>query len=64
MKLLNGGKDPKNAKRYRCQLSDGMYSTVTMLATQLNDLVDRGDVQRFTVVRVADLICNEVQGRK
>ena len=45
-------------------LSDGEFSHSCMLATQLADLVNTGQVKENSVVTLADYICNEVQNKK
>uniref|UniRef100_A0A7S2JN56 Replication protein A subunit n=1 Tax=Cyanoptyche gloeocystis TaxID=77922 RepID=A0A7S2JN56_9EUKA len=50
--------------RYRLQLSDGVFFTQSMLATQLNDLVANGELQQHCVVQLTEHICNVVQNRK
>ncbi len=42
------------AERFRLIVSDGEHYQQAMLATQLNDLVKRGDVSKNCVVRVEE----------
>lgn len=52
----NGG-----AERYRLLLSDGQYlQSFSMLATQLNDLVNNGDLEDFTIICVKQHITSVV----
>eukprot|EP00249_Psilotum_nudum_P017754 c26474_g2_i1 orf=422-2932(+) len=51
-------------ERYRLVLSDGNYVQQAMLATQLNELVKSGQVQKGTIVQLMEYICNTVQQRR
>jgi len=53
-----------NVERYRLVLSDGSHYQQGMLATQKNDLVHAGKLQKGSVVRLTQFICNVVQSRK
>ena len=48
----------------RIILSDGQYFTQSMLATQLNDLVSDGTLDKNVVVKLTSFVTNAVQGRK
>lgn len=51
--------------RYRLHLSDGTYKQPSaMLATQLNEYVTDGRIDRNCIVRVTKYICNTVSGRR
>jgi len=52
------------AERFRLVLSDGQYSTTTMLATQMNMLIKNDNVKLNTVIQLSEFLCNNVQGRK
>ncbi|KAF7829144.1 replication protein A 70 kDa DNA-binding subunit A [Senna tora] len=51
-------------ERYRLVLSDGTYYQQGMLATQKNELVNSGRLQKGSVVKLTQFICNVVQNRK
>ncbi|MCO5574367.1 hypothetical protein L7F22_028150 [Adiantum nelumboides] len=51
-------------ERYRLVLSDGNYVQQAMLATQLNEFVKSGQVQKGSIVKLVEYICNTVQSRK
>eukprot|EP01018_Ginkgo_biloba_P018078 Gb_20429 [translate_table: standard] len=51
-------------ERYRMVLSDGSHLQQAMLATQLNELVRAGQLQKGSVVQLTEYICNTVQNRK
>nr|KYP66489.1 Replication protein A 70 kDa DNA-binding subunit [Cajanus cajan] len=51
-------------ERYRLVLSDGSFYQQGMLATQKNDLVHSQRLQKGSVVRLTQFICNVVQNRK
>ncbi|KAL3688110.1 hypothetical protein R1sor_014419 [Riccia sorocarpa] len=51
-------------ERYRLVLSDTVYVQQAMLATQLNEYVKNGQVQKGSIVQLIEYICNSVQNRK
>ncbi|KAL5017372.1 hypothetical protein ScPMuIL_006961 [Solemya velum] len=52
-----------SADRYRLLLSDGQTSySHAMLATQLNDLMETGEIDNLCVVKVDRYLCNTIQG--
>lgn len=51
-------------ERYRLVLSDSVYVQQAMLATQLNEYVKNGQVQKGSIVQLLEYICNSVQNRK
>ncbi|KAE9596883.1 hypothetical protein Lal_00007554 [Lupinus albus] len=51
-------------ERFRLVLSDGSLYQQGMLATQKNDLVRSGRLQKGSVVKLTQFICNVVQERK
>lgn len=51
-------------ERYRLVLSDGSHYQQGMLATQKNELVYSGKLQKGSVVKLTQSICNVVQNRK
>ncbi|KAI9125105.1 hypothetical protein K1719_003721 [Acacia pycnantha] len=53
-----------NMERYRLVLSDGSHYQQGMLATQKNDLVHAGRLQKGSVVKLTQFVCNCVQSRK
>ncbi|XP_076330742.1 replication protein A 70 kDa DNA-binding subunit-like [Tachypleus tridentatus] len=60
-KLISGSVN----KRYRLLLSDGLSCIqFVMLATHLNDLIDKGELERNSVIRLDRYLCNEIQPRK
>ncbi|KAG2362493.1 replication factor-A protein 1 [Suillus spraguei] len=50
--------------RFRIIISDGVHFVQAMLATQLNDLVINGDINKNTVVVIDKLACNFVQDKR
>ena len=48
----------------RAILSDGVLFIQAMMATQLNPLVEAGEINKFTVICVQQFACNYVQTRK
>ncbi|KAF5404287.1 Replication protein A subunit [Paragonimus heterotremus] len=66
-KVVPGGSGGQN--RYRLLLSDGVKTHscnigFAMLATQLNHLIENGDLVNDTVVRIKKYVCNNVQNNK
>lgn len=53
-----------NVERFRVVVSDGSFYQQGMLATQKNDLVSSGKLQKGSIVRLTQFICNVVQARK
>ena len=61
-KLINSA--TKN-DRYRVFINDGQYSnSFSMLATQLNERVTNGEIEQFTIVRLNNYVCNDLNGKK
>lgn len=50
--------------RYRLAISDGEHFQQAMLATQLNALINQGQIQVFSLVRLNDFICNKLQNKR
>lgn len=50
--------------RYRIIISDGVHFVQAMLATQLNDLVTTGEINKNSVVIIDKLACNFVQEKR
>lgn len=51
-------------ERYRAVLSDGAYYEQGMLATQKNDLIHSGRLQKGSIVKLLQFVTNDVQRRK
>ncbi|KAJ1396889.1 Zinc finger, CCHC-type [Sesbania bispinosa] len=62
LKLLQSQQNSA-VERYRLVMSDGKYYQQGMLATQKNELVRSRSLQKGSVVRLTQFICNVVQGR-
>ena len=43
---------------------DGINYTQSMLATQLNHMVEDGELKKYTIVKVEKLSCNIVQSKR
>lgn len=63
LKLVQS-KQHSATERYRVMLSDGSHYQQGMLATQMNELVSSGRLQKGSVVKLSQFICNVVQNRK
>ncbi|PIA43154.1 hypothetical protein AQUCO_02000529v1 [Aquilegia coerulea] len=59
IKLIGSSQD-----RYRLLISDSISTQQAMLATQLNDRVKSGSVNKGSVIQLIDYICSTVQNRK
>ena len=55
----NGGPD-----RYRLQVSDGLHYQPCMLATQMNDRVQSGELCKWTVMEIERYIVNTIHQKK
>nr|DAD45844.1 TPA_asm: hypothetical protein HUJ06_004074 [Nelumbo nucifera] len=62
IRLVNTQKQSNN-ERYRILLSDVMHLQQGMLATQMNSLVKSGKLQKGSLVRITQFVCNVIQGR-
>lgn len=49
--------------RYRAVLSDGQHFTHGMLATQMKELIENGELQVNSIVKITDFMNNAVQDR-
>lgn len=50
--------------RFRLAISDGSYFQQAMIATQLNAVILENDVRVNALIRVKEIICNNVQGKR
>ncbi|XP_042506103.1 replication protein A 70 kDa DNA-binding subunit E-like [Macadamia integrifolia] len=62
IRLVNTQQQSTN-ERYRILLSDGSHLQQGMLATQMNFLVKSGKLQKGSIVRLTQFVCNVIQGR-
>ncbi|KAG4946557.1 hypothetical protein JHK84_042887 [Glycine max] len=62
--VSNSNNSQQQQQRYRLLLSDAVFSHNAMLATQLNDRVRTGRVQKGSVVQLLDYICTPLKNRK
>ncbi|KAG0481738.1 hypothetical protein HPP92_012596 [Vanilla planifolia] len=62
IRLVNTVKS--SVERYRMLLSDGVYHQQGMLATQMNEIVKSGHLQKGSIVRLTEFFCNTIQGRR
>ncbi|OBZ69131.1 Replication factor A protein 1 [Grifola frondosa] len=53
-----------NVDRYRIIVSDGEHFLQAMLATQLNHLVEEGQIIKQTIAIIEKFTCNMVQGKR
>ncbi len=56
--------DPLAPKRYRLLVNDGANTGSMMLASQLQEMGDRALVADGSIIRVGEIIANELPGRK
>ncbi|KAJ4950853.1 hypothetical protein NE237_027685 [Protea cynaroides] len=62
IRLVNTQQQSAN-ERYRILLSDGSFLQQGMLATQMNYLVKSGKLQKGSIVKLTQFVCNVIQGR-
>ncbi|KAK4800408.1 hypothetical protein SAY86_020895 [Trapa natans] len=63
MTANNHNPNQATAVRYRMMLSDGARSQQALLATQHNHLVDSGQLQKGSVIRLNEFVCSPVKDR-
>lgn len=63
IRLVNTQNPSSAAERYRLLLSDGLHLQQGMLATQRNELVKSGVLQKGSIIRLIQAVCNVIQGR-
>ena len=54
----------QSEQQYRLQVSDGLNFQPCMLATQMNQKIASGELDRFSIIRVARYLCNTIDGRR
>ncbi|KAJ7943945.1 Replication protein A subunit [Quillaja saponaria] len=64
LRLLQQPQQRSTTERYRLVISDGSHSQQGMLATQKNDLVSSGKLQKGSIVQLNSFVCNVVQNRR
>ncbi|XP_006854186.2 replication protein A 70 kDa DNA-binding subunit A [Amborella trichopoda] len=62
--LRSVGSDKTTADRFRMVVSDGVHGQQAMLATQMNDFVKNGTLQKGSIIQLNEFICNTIQNRK
>jgi replication factor A1 len=63
-KVNNPSSSAPSVDRYRIIISDGVHFIQAMLATQLNQMVNDGQISRHTVAVLEKATCNTVQSKK
>ncbi|XP_021765534.1 replication protein A 70 kDa DNA-binding subunit A-like [Chenopodium quinoa] len=63
IRLVNTQNATSATERYRLLLSDGLHLQQGMLATQRNELVKTGALQKGSIIRLMQAVCNVIQGR-
>ncbi|XP_010677435.2 replication protein A 70 kDa DNA-binding subunit A [Beta vulgaris subsp. vulgaris] len=63
IRLVNTQNPSSATERYRLLLSDGLHLQQGMLATQRNELVKSGALQKGSIIRLMQAVCNVIQGR-
>ncbi|KAJ2934896.1 hypothetical protein H1R20_g2147, partial [Candolleomyces eurysporus] len=63
-KVNNPSNNAPSVDRYRIIISDGIHFIQAMLATQLNQMVNDGQITRHTVAVLEKATCNTVQNKK
>ena len=60
----DGNSTDESNKRFRVMLSDGQHYVTAMLSSQLNPLVLDGKLEKFTVVKLTEYLCQTINNRK
>ncbi|CAH9077529.1 unnamed protein product [Cuscuta europaea] len=63
IRLVNSQNPSSGNDRYRIMLSDGGFLQQGMLATQRNDLVRSEMLQKGSIIRLTQFVCNVIQSR-
>ncbi|KAK9716124.1 hypothetical protein RND81_06G212600 [Saponaria officinalis] len=63
IRLVNTQNAMSSSERYRLLLSDGVHLQQGMLATQHNDLVKSGRLQKGSLLQLFKFVCNKIQHR-
>ncbi|KAJ1672466.1 Replication factor A protein 1, partial [Spiromyces aspiralis] len=53
-------RNPGNPTRYRCAISDGAYTITAIFATQLNGLIEGGQLTKHSIIRVTNYQANQL----
>ncbi|KIL66429.1 hypothetical protein M378DRAFT_389366 [Amanita muscaria Koide BX008] len=61
IKVLNLTTSENSVDRYRVILSDGVHFIHAMLATQLSQYVQEKQIQRYSVISIEKMTCNQLQ---
>ncbi|CAN8267428.1 unnamed protein product [Cochlearia groenlandica] len=64
MKLIQSRLQQRNQERYKIMLTDGIDSQEGMLSTTMNTLVNQGNIQIGSILRLTRFVCNIVQVRR
>ena len=64
LKKIQSAQPTSAPDRYRLIVSDGLVYTQAMLAVQLAYMVDDGQLNKNTVVKVERLTCNNVSNKR
>ncbi|KAL8137076.1 hypothetical protein V2J09_003077 [Rumex salicifolius] len=64
VRLVSATNQTSTNERYRMLVSDGTHTQQAMLATQRNDLVKSGRLQKGSIVKLLQFVCNLIQNRK
>jgi len=64
LKLVQSQLNSSTTERYRVVLSDGLHYQQGMLALHKNELVHSGRLQKGSIVKLTQFICNDVQNRE
>lgn len=64
IKKVANARDTNNPDRYRIIVSDGAQFIQAMLATQLNDLVEAGQLRRNVIVRLNKFAAQNISAKK
>jgi replication factor A1 len=64
IKKVANARDSNSSDRYRIIVSDGAQFIQAMLATQLNDLVELGQIRRNVIVRLTKFAAQNISAKR
>ena len=64
IRKIGGSANGAGGDRYRVIISDGRHFAQSMVTTQLNELIETNQLQKYSIVKLTEYICNNVQNRK
>ena len=63
-KIPNQNQNTTSVDKYRLQLSDSTHYQPCLLVTSLSEKVSTGEIDRYCIIKVEEMIPTVIQGRK